>query len=389
MDDEFDDLFGASSDSDEEEVVAPKKLTKKKKPKSTGMAALLENDSGDDSDDSAFDDAAGDGGSSDEGARRKVSRKRARPAAKRAKRKPRAAATAAASEIDAAAAAAKKKKKKNDGSAYGVEEDAVRTKDDDAFIASDDDDTGMMEEYNKQQQNFVDAPDAEFDRPDREEDAERGYRERTVVDLARDAIRARKGVKKKKVDERRQKEDDAQKAARLLEKMLRAAADDRASFKAKRPGLEKAKLVGTVTAMLKDPNLNAALLDQNVLGVLAGAADQAGWLDVMPSGKLPALSLRTQLLAEIVKLPITQKHMAECNFGAVRRAAAALAHATAFARRASSSRCAAAACVRAHALPRTSFPSLAPDAPTRTGARQAIEAWGRDPGEQEAGADDH
>ena len=315
---EFDDLFGASSD--EEEVVAPKKLTKKKQPKSTGMAALLENDSGDDSDDSAFDGAAGDDGSSDEGAPRKLSRKRARPAAKRPKRKPRAAAAAASSGIDAAAAAAaKKKKKKNDGSAYGVEEDDVRTKDDEAFIASDDDDTGMMEEYNKQQLNFVDAPDAEFDRPDREEDSERGgYRERTVVDLARDSIRARKGVKKKKVDERRQKEDDAQKAGALLRKMLVAASDDRNSFKAKRPGLEKAKLVRAVTSMLKDPNLAAPLLDQNVLGVLAGAVDQAGWLDVMPNGKLPALSLRSQLLAELVKLPITQKHMNECRFGEVR-----------------------------------------------------------------------
>jgi len=172
-----------------------------------------------------------------------------------------------------------------------------------------------MEEYKKQKQNFHDEVDTEFDRAG-DDEGRRERRERTVIDIARDTLRQRKGLKKK-VDERRKKEDDAEKAHAFLQKMLRAATDDHASFKAKRPGLEKAKMVGSVVSMLRDPDMAATLLDQNILGVLAGATGQPGWMDVLPNGKLSSLSVRSKLLAELVKLPLSQKHLAECLFGAV------------------------------------------------------------------------
>ena len=93
----------------------------------------------------------------------------------------------------------------------------------------------------------------------------------------------------------------------LLVKMQRAARSDREQFKKHQPGLEKLKLVNEVIQALRDPDVARALLDQNVLGVLAGAAHEAGWIDVLPNGKLPSLSLRTKLLVEVAQLPVTKQ----------------------------------------------------------------------------------
>lgn len=127
------------------------------------------------------------------------------------------------------------------------------------------------------------------------------------MNQARESIRRRKGLRKKGGDAEKKKEADALSARDLLVKMQRAARSDREQFKKHQPGLEKLKLVNEVIQALRDPDVARALLDQNVLGVLAGAAHEAGWIDVLPNGKLPSLSLRTKLLVEVAQLPVTKQ----------------------------------------------------------------------------------
>jgi hypothetical protein len=91
--------------------------------------------------------------------------------------------------------------------------------------------------------------------------------------------------------------------------MKKSVADDIASNKANRPGLEKLKLVPMILKKLKNKEFASIFLDENGLDIINS------FISILPDGSWPLSSSRSKLYDLIYKLPASVDHLRATRLG--------------------------------------------------------------------------
>ena len=157
---------------------------------------------------------------------------------------------------------------------------APRTAEDDAFI----DDDGVADK--DKWENMSD-----------DEDGKVGYAseaEESDDELEKLFAPGGKGKRRKKSDETARME-----VLDFLSKMEIAVEEDARAYAAGKPAVKKLKLLPEVERKLKMVELHEAFLRHGLLSVLRA------WLDLLPDGNLPNLTIRTSLIKLIEQLPVS------------------------------------------------------------------------------------
>ena len=157
---------------------------------------------------------------------------------------------------------------------------APRTAEDDAFI----DDAGVAEE-----DKWANMSD--------DEDGKRGYAseaEESDDELEKLFAPGGKGKRRRKDEEMARME-----VLDFLSKMEIAVEEDARAYAAGKPAVKKLKLLPEVEKKLVMVELHEAFLRHGLLTVLRA------WLDLLPDGNLPNLTVRTSLIELIQQLPVS------------------------------------------------------------------------------------
>eukprot|EP00245_Coleochaete_scutata_P017006 TRINITY_DN8138_c0_g1_i1.p1 TRINITY_DN8138_c0_g1~~TRINITY_DN8138_c0_g1_i1.p1 ORF type:complete len:482 (-),score=170.27 TRINITY_DN8138_c0_g1_i1:359-1804(-) len=167
--------------------------------------------------------------------------------------------------------------------------EGARTKDDDDFI----DDTGVAhrderEDSDDERGSIGDAPQAD----EAEEDEEEGD----------EVARMLKGGKKRKKTDRTP-EETAMLVEQFMAKLEVAWEADGVANREGQPAINKLRLLPELVAILQKKHLQTEFLDRGILTLLKN------WLEPLPDGSLPNITIRSALLTVINELPIDMEYM--------------------------------------------------------------------------------
>ena len=184
-----------------------------------------------------------------------------------------------------------------------------RTAEDDNFIDNEDDDHELLNEYNQDRQDFRDDERPEGHRKGRKgrDDDDDDELELQDDDPFNAALRMIQGSGRRAKD--MSSEDKDRICQELLFQMDKHAKQDAEDVRRGRPATQKLKLLPQIAKALKNRSLHQPLLDFDLLNVIAL------WLQPTPSGALPSLTMRTQMLESLRELPIQPEHLRSSGLG--------------------------------------------------------------------------
>ncbi|CAM9206249.1 unnamed protein product [Hapterophycus canaliculatus] len=179
----------------------------------------------------------------------------------------------------------------------------VRTKEDDDFIDDTDDHPDLLVEYEQ------DAPDA-GEHSEAEED--NGQDDSRDPDTPKESVMnsVLASMKKRKAQDLSTAERE-QIAQEFMFKINQAAEDDEEAVQEGRPALNKLKMLKTVKATLAKKELQETFLEFDLLGVVKR------WLQPYSNGQLPNLTIRKEMLALVLMLPVQVDHLKRSGIGKV------------------------------------------------------------------------
>mmetsp|Transcript_19060 Transcript_19060/g.39688 ORF Transcript_19060/g.39688 Transcript_19060/m.39688 type:complete len:489 (-) Transcript_19060:96-1562(-) len=223
--------------------------------------------------------------------------KAARKAQKKEEKRRRRAERAAAKEKGGNKGEKGKKEGYESGDSYDSGDALQRTAEDDDFLDLDDDDEDIVREYNEQEQNFGDERGERG--PKKKKGTKRGASGEKMsgtraADMDNPVMQAMARMKRQRIVPKKVEELEAE-AQKFITEMDQAAEADEESNRAKKPGLEKLKLMRKVTDTLANTQLMRPLLEFDVL--------KSVYRWIMPiKGKLGNVTIRRDLLVAVGKM---------------------------------------------------------------------------------------
>ncbi|CAN0262515.1 unnamed protein product [Scytosiphon promiscuus] len=166
-----------------------------------------------------------------------------------------------------------------------------------------DDNPDLLIEYNQDAPDPGDNSEAEEDnepQDSREEDAPKESVMNSVL----------ASMKKRKAQDLSTAERE-QIAQEFMFKINQAAEDDEEAVQEGRPALNKLKMLKTVKATLAKKELQETFLEFDLLGVVKR------WLQPYSNGQLPNLTIRKEMLALVLMLPVQVDHLKRSGIGKV------------------------------------------------------------------------
>lgn len=328
MSDEDGDLFADSDDT--AELMAskpePKQTTKKKlggvakRKRNEGKGSSIPDADADDDDGGLFD-------SDDEDAK---------PAAKKSKRekmealrKKRAASSGEEKAVSSVPAEKKKKPQKEGADGYDSEDsynsaNFELNEDDRNFIDTEGDDADAINElYSEQHFDDRRGEAEEDDMVDRRKKGRKGGGSRSTsrsekIDPDADPdnpIMAAVSRMKKKKREQKSLTEKEEECKTFMDAMERAAEEDEAAIKERRPATKKLAMLNTVIDMFNKKDMTRVLLDLDVLSVCRR------WIQPLPNGTLGNVTIRQRMLDSIANMSgdggITPNDLKRSEFGKV------------------------------------------------------------------------
>ena len=95
----------------------------------------------------------------------------------------------------------------------------------------------------------------------------------------------------------------------IIDKMSEAASLDRIANEAGKPAFTKLKMLKVVSKQLRKKDLHSNFIDQ---GVLAAMRE---WLEPLPDGSLPHITIRTAMLEILLSMPIDKQMLKDSGVG--------------------------------------------------------------------------